>query len=59
MHPNIKIHVSCDIPHPLTDVRGRKFCSNGQQVKSVEHFFRKNLRIIGRNASGYQNSGKL
>ena len=47
MHLDIKIQVSCDmkqstlgcsstILHPLTEVRGRKFCSNSQQAKSVD-----------------------
>ena len=42
-----KIHVSYDsnqttlgnsstIHHPLTDVKGQKICSNGQQAKSVD-----------------------
>ena len=47
MHTDIKIQVSCDkkqstlgcsstILHPLTEVRGCKFCSNGQQAKYVD-----------------------
>ena len=48
MHPDIKMRVSCDmkqstlgsittILHPLAEVRGQKFCSNGQKAKSVDH----------------------
>ena len=47
MHPNIKIHVSCDkkqstlgssstILHLFTEVSGRKISSNDQQAKSVD-----------------------
>ena len=73
MHPDIKIQVSCDmkqstlgsILHPLTEARGRKFCSNGQQpefvgrlsILSPDKTLEKQIR--GTNASNYQNSGKL
>ena len=72
MHPDIKIQVSNDkkqstlgssstILHPLTEVKGRKFCSNGQQAKSVDRSSNISLdktlekQIRGTNASGYQN----
>ena len=75
LQQDIKIQVSCDmkqstlgcsstILHPLTKVRGRKFCS-GQQAKSVDRssniFSDKTWekQIRGTNATGYQNSGKL
>ena len=76
MYLDIKIQVSCDMKestlgssstifHPLSEVRGRKFCLNSQHAKSVdcssnissEKTFEKQLR--GRNASGSQNSGKF
>ena len=77
MHPDIKIQVICDmkqsilggcstILHPLFEVKGLKFCSNGQQAKSVDRLSNissgKTLekQIRGRNnASVYENSGKL
>jgi len=46
MHPDIKIQVNNDkstwgssstILHPLSEVRGRKFCLNGQQAWFVDH----------------------
>ena len=47
MHPDIKIQVSCDmkqstlgsistILYPLTEVKGKKICSNGQQAEFVD-----------------------
>ena len=50
---------SSTILHPLTEVRGQKICSNGQQAKSVDcssnissdKFLEKQIR--GRNTSGY------
>ena len=47
MHPDIKLQVSCDmkqstlvcsstIIHLLNEVRGRQFCSNGQQAEFVD-----------------------
>ena len=56
---------SSTILHPLTEVKGRTYCSNGQQAKSVDRWSNissdKTLekQIRGRNASEYQNSGKL
>ena len=52
------------ILHPLTEVKGLKYCSNGQQAKSGGHSSNissdKTLekQIRRRNASRYQNSGK-
>ena len=55
---------SSTILHPLTEVKGRKICSNGQQAKSVDRSSNissdKTLeKQIRGSASGYQNSGKL
>ena len=48
------------ILHPLTKVRGRKICSSGQQTKSGDRSDKTlEKQIRGKNASGYQNSGKL
>ena len=76
MHPDIKIQVNNDkkqstwgssstILHPLTEVKGRKFCSNGQHAEFVDcssnnssdKTMEKQIRWT--NASGYLNSGKL
>ena len=68
MHPDIKIQVSCDnkqstlgssstILSPITEVKGRKICSNGKRAKSVDRSSNispdKTLekQIRGRNAS--------
>ena len=70
MHPDMKIQVSCDkkqsIPfNPLTEVRGWKICSNGQQAEFVDRSSNISAdktwekQIKGRNASGYQNSGQV
>ena len=72
MHQDIKIQVSCNgcnmkqsiLGCCLTEVKGLKFCSNGQQAKSVDRSSNissdKTLeKQIRGSASGYQNSGKL